>query len=205
MNFSTNALLSTATFLLVAAGTLSLASDAFAREGKARGDGYTRETTVTNDRGETRTKKVEGSYDREKKQLDRKITGYDGQERSTTTIYDPENKTFNTQGSNGGTRTTNFNDGKKTTTTTGPNGKSLTSETTYDRDNKTITRQNSAGGSSVTNYGDGQSQTTYTGPNGKTATSQTVRNGDGTATTTYTGPNGRTGTAETVIKRKAAE
>ncbi|MBK9584852.1 MAG: hypothetical protein WBC26_07780 [Alphaproteobacteria bacterium] len=123
-----------------------------------KGKGYNRESNVTGPNGKTGKKSVDGKWDKENKTLDRSVTGYNGKQHTTQTKVDKENKSINTTSSNGGSKSTTFDNGTKTTSYTNKNGKTGTKTTTasYDQETGVVTTTRNA-----------------TGPNGKTGTKTT--------------------------------
>lgn len=119
-----------------------------------KGEGFKREKEVTGSKGKTAKKTVEGAYDSENKTFNKKVTGYNGKEHSSSSTFDRENKTVNTDYSDGGNRTTSYGDGSKSTTYTGKNGKTASKDTdiSYDKESKSLTKNK-----------------TVIGPNGETA------------------------------------
>lgn len=159
------------------------------------------------------SKSGSGSFNKETKSYDREVTGYKGNERSSSTSFDKDNKTVTTQSTTGASKTTSYSDGQKSSTYYGPNGQTGGKTSSYDKDSQTVTKAYQNGSTVTGSYSDGQKTTIYNGTKGyegsattsydkegKTATTQTMRGGsvttqilpNGEAVKVYTTPNGKT-------------
>jgi hypothetical protein len=202
-------------FLALAIGIAGYAPDAYAREfGKEDGtkpSGHSWSKEATTSKGSF-SKSGDGTFNKDSKSYDRDVTGYNGNERSSSTSFDKDNKTVTTQSTTGASKSTTYSNGQKSSTYSGLNGQTGGKTSNYDKDSQTVTKAYQNGSTVTGSYSDGQKTTTYNGVNGyegsattsydkenKTATTQTVRGGSvttqilpsGEAVKVYTTPNGK--------------
>ncbi len=136
--------------------------------GTKAGSGHSWNKDLTTGSGKSFNKSGSGQYNKETKSYDRDVAGYNGKERTSSTNYNAETKSLNTQSSTGANRTASYSNGTKSVQVTGANGKTAGVTTSYDASTKSVNKTYENGSTTSTSFSDGQKTTTYTGANGKT-------------------------------------
>lgn len=155
----------------------------FQTQGTRQRGAWSKNQSVSTDRGRNYNRSVDGAYDRKTKTTDRTVQGWSGRTHTTTSTYDRKTQAFNgiATGQNGNTLTANgmAGGGHREGTYETSTGKNGTYEYNRDRnDDGTWTKSNTV------TYGEGKTYTT-SDTYGYDKETQTLSN-------THTGPKGHT-------------